>query len=85
MKCVGNKFVWPSALSLVMYLFVSTGCTKEELLEPKVIENTAGVSTKSAPGTVAPPPPGTTSGTSSPISDDGDDLGDGERPKRPKN
>ncbi len=64
-------------------LLLFTGCTKEEPVEPRQVDNAVNVPTKSTHGSVTPPPPGT--GTSSPISDDGDDLGDGERPKRPKN
>jgi len=86
MKCVDHKILGPSSLFVLLLLLVAPGCTKEELVEPQQAGHAVQAPVKSTPGgTVAPPPTGTNSGSSSPISDDGDDLGDGERPKRPKN
>ncbi|MBZ0207601.1 MAG: hypothetical protein K8H89_14865 [Flavobacteriales bacterium] len=85
MNYSGNRTMVGSAVLFALFLLVSTGCTKEEVVAPNT--PTPMMQTKAGKvdgnGTV-----GTgTSGNNaiSPISDDGDDLGDSERSNRPKN
>lgn len=70
--------VFAYAIVLAFLLLMASGCTKEELVAPKTVPQ--AVQSMEAPttgtGTVIPGASGT---DKSPITDDGDDMGDNER------
>jgi hypothetical protein len=82
MRTVRPSSLWKGLAFCAVFALLSTGCTKEEVLEP-VQRGQVKVKT--------PPPPTTDpgsltsgggSGTDSGISDDGDDQGDNEKGRK---
>jgi len=82
MNSLGNNIGISGVILIALLMFLSTGCSKEEVAAPRtavpVMQTKAGVANP-----VDPVDPGTS--TPAPISDDGDDLGDNERSNRPRN
>jgi len=76
-----------SAMLFALLMLVATGCSKEEVVAPnavpqvsKALKPVQGSSDQG--GTTVTP--GTKGSGVSPITDDGDDLGDKERSSKPK-
>lgn len=76
-----------SVMLVALLLLMATGCTKEEVVAPSAIpqvsKNLKPVHGNSDQGdtTIVP---SNTGNSVSPITDDGDDLGDKERSSKPK-
>ena len=68
----------PLALAMVIVL-LATACTKEAPVQPKVIEATGTLKSSGGGTSVDQPKP-----CDGLISDDGDDLGDKEGPRKPR-
>lgn len=84
MSLAWNDRKVPGAVALALLVLLSTGCAKEEVVQPASVDTAPMMQRRSAngQGTVGPIPG--QGGNVSPISDDGDDLGDRERSNRPK-
>lgn len=71
-----------SAMLFALFMLVATGCSKEEVMAPNVVpQMSKALKPLQGDSTITD---GNTSKGASPITDDGDDLGDKERSSKPK-